>query len=63
MGIYGAKKVVEFARAFLKARKEASEEKETVVVLTKDAKDGEGEEGEAEVSRVVFARSGFLSKR
>lgn len=53
VGVYGAKKVVAFAKAFVKARKEASEdsagEGEASAVATNDGsgdKDEEGDEGE-----------------
>lgn len=64
VGIYGAKKVVEYAKAFIKARKEASEgtaEDASTVAVTKDA-GGDEEDEDAEVgSRLSWTL--FVSQR
>lgn len=70
MGVYGAKKAVEFAKAFMKARKEASEESagELSAVATNDegGEDQGGDEKETEVINMeyymfAFARPGAIT--
>lgn len=61
VGVYGAKKVVTYAKAFIKARKDSAAEGTTedgsAVVASGDAGEGGEEQAEAEVSLAKLQRT------